>query len=107
MQTPTGQLNKRITLQYQTKSSDGMGGFTAAYADAATVWAAIWPVSANEITAANSTAMVVSHRIRVRYRSVLKSSWRVKFGLRYFAIVSIINPNEGNEYLDLMVKEAA
>lgn len=102
-----GDLNKRITLQYQTKVSDGMGGFTTAWTDAATIWAAIWPTSANEVVQANSLSMVISHRIRIRYRSVLKSSWRIKFGDKFYAIVSIINPNMSNEYLDLMVKEAA
>jgi SPP1 family predicted phage head-tail adaptor len=102
-----GDLNKRITLQYQTKVPDGMGKFIISWVDADTIWAAIWPVSANEIIAANTISMVVSHRIRIRYRSILKSSWRVKFGNRYFAIVSIINKNEKNELLDLMCKEAA
>jgi SPP1 family predicted phage head-tail adaptor len=102
-----GDLKKRITFQYQTKVADGMGGFTVSYVDACTVYAAIWPVSASEVVQANSAAMVVSHRIRMRYRSVLKASWRVKFGERYFNIVSIINPNTENKMLDLMVKEAA
>jgi len=70
------------------------------------IWAALWPVSAGEVTAANATVMVVSHRIRIRYRSVMRAGWRVKFGNRYFNIVSILNPNEANEWLDLMVKEA-
>jgi len=83
-----------------------MGGFTDTWTDAATIWAAIWPTSAKEIIAANATTMVVSHRIRIRYRSVLQAVWRIKFGNRYFAIVSIINQNEANEYLDLMCKEA-
>jgi SPP1 family predicted phage head-tail adaptor len=102
-----GDLNKRIELQYQTRVSDGMGGFMTAWTDACTIFGAIWPISASEITAMNSTTMVVSHRIRIRYRSVIKASWRIKFGLRYFNIVSIINPNEKNQMLDLMVKEAA
>ena len=102
-----GLLNKRITIQQQTKVSDSMGGFTITWSDVATVWAAIWPVSANEQTQAQSTAMVISHRIRIRYRSVIRASWRVQFDNRYFNIVSIVNPNEANEYLDLMVKEAA
>lgn len=106
--TSASDLNKRITLQYQTKTADGMGGpAVVTWNDAATIWAAIWPVSANETVAANATSMVISHRIRIRYRSVLKASWRVKFGNRYFAIVSIINPNEAGEFLDLMTKEAA
>lgn len=100
-------LNKRITLQYKTIVPDGMGGFTNSWNDAGTVWAALWPTSAKEIIQANSTAMVVSHRIRIRYRRDVKGSWRVKFGTRYFAIIAITNPNEKNEFLDLMCKEAA
>lgn len=102
-----GDLRHRITFQYQTKVADGMGGFATTWTDAATVWAALWPTSANEVIAANATSMVVSHRIRIRYRSVLKASWRIKFGNRYFSIVGIINPNEKGELLDLMCKEAA
>jgi len=105
--TGAGALNKRITLQYTVKTPDGMGGWTVSYVDHATIWAAIWPTSANEIITANATSMVVSHRIRIRHRSVLKAAWRIKFGNRYFAIVSIINPNEAGEWLDIMCKEAA
>lgn len=101
-----GDLNKQVTLQYKTKIPDGMGTFVDTWVDTATVWAAIWPISANEIVAANVTSMVVSHRIRIRFRLVLKSSWKIKFGNRYFAIVSIINPNESNKFLDIMAKEA-
>lgn len=102
-----GDLNKRITWQYQTKVSDNMGGWITTWTDACTVWCAIWPTSANEIIAANAVSMVVSHRIRIRYRSVFKSSWRGKFGNRFFAIVGITNPSESNKFLDVMCKEAA
>ena len=103
----TGDLNKRITWQYKTKVSDGLGGFMDTWVDACTTWAAIWPVSVKEIIAANATSMVISHRIRIRYRSTFKSSWRGKFGNRFFSIVGITNPNEANEYLDVLCKEAA
>lgn len=102
-----GDLNKRITLQYQTKVPDSMGGFTATWTDAGTIWASIWPVSANEQIQANATNMIVSHRIRIRYRSVLKGSWRIKFGNRYFAVVSIVNPSEKNQMLEVLCKEAS
>jgi SPP1 family predicted phage head-tail adaptor len=107
MTTAAGDLNKRITWQYKTKISDGMGGFTDTYVDACTVWCAILPTSANEIVAANATSMVVSHQIRIRYRSVFKPSWRGKFGNRYFSIVGITNPNESCEWLDILCKEAS
>ena len=107
MSSKIGSLNKRITLQHQTKVSDSMGGFTVTWSDAATVWAGIWPVSANEQVQAQATVMTISHRIRIRYRSAFKSSYRIKFGTRYFAIVSVINQNEKNEWLDILAKESA
>jgi SPP1 family predicted phage head-tail adaptor len=105
--TSPDELNKRIDIQAATKVSDGMGGYSSTFITLATVWAAIWPTSANEITAANATSMVVSHRIRIRWRSVLKASYRLKFENRYFSIVGITCPNEGREWLDLLCKEAA
>ena len=101
-----GDLNKRVTIQYTTKVSDGMGHFTETWIDACTVFAAIWPNSAKEMVQSMQTDMVTSHRIRIRYRSVLRPSWRIKFGLRYFNIISILNPNEKNEYLDIMARES-
>jgi len=101
-----GSLNKRVTLQYSTKVSNEMGGFVTSWVDAATIWAAIWPVSAAETVQSMQPTMTISHRVRIRYRSVLRANWRIKFGLRYFNIVSVINPNEKNEMLDLMCKES-
>lgn len=101
-----GDLNKRITLQYSTRVGDGMGGFTLSWVDAATIFAAIWPLSAKEQVQNQSMTMTITGRIRIRYRSVLRPSWRIRFGNRYYNIMSIINVNERNEYLDLMVKEA-
>ena len=105
--TSPDELNKRIEIQAPTKMPDGMGGWLVVFVTTATVWAAIWPTSANEITAANATSMVVSHRIRIRYRSVMKAAWRIKFGNRYFSIVGITSPNEGRDWQDIMCKEAA
>ena len=88
-----------------------MGGFSTIWKSmlpaGTTIAAAIWDISASEQVAAMATVMTISCRIRIRYRPVLKSSWRIKEGNRYYAIVSIINPNRDNRYLDIMVKEAA
>lgn len=100
-----GNLNKRITLQYVTQTADGMGGFSETWADDAEVWAAIWPKSASEQIQSMQAVMTISHRIRIRYRSTLKPSWRINFGTRYFNIIEIINPNERGEWSDIMCKE--
>lgn len=101
-----GDLDKRITLQSKVQTSDSMGGFVETWVDEATIWAAIWPVSASETIQAAQMVMTISHRIRIRYHSTIKPSWRINFGTRFFAIVSIINPSESNKYLDLLAKEA-
>ena len=102
-----GSLNKIITLQYQTRVADGYGGFQITWNDAATIFAAIWPVSASEQIQANAPTMVVSHRIRIRYRRDIRASWRIKYGEKYYGIVSITNQDMANRYLDILAKETA
>ncbi|PKN20889.1 MAG: head-tail adaptor protein [Deltaproteobacteria bacterium HGW-Deltaproteobacteria-6] len=104
----SGDLNKLIDIQAQTKASDSMGGFTTTWTTlAANVAAAIWDATSNERNQANATTLIITHRVRIRYRSIFRSAWRLKFGNRYFSIVSVVNPGEKNEYLDLFCKEAA
>ncbi len=108
-----GDLNKRITIQYKVKTADGMGGFDIVWTDLMTIWAAIWPVSAKELVRSMLPSMEITHRIRVRHqRTEIKAQYRIKFtdtvkGDRYFNIISIINPNEKHEWLDIIAKEAA
>lgn len=105
--TSPSELNKRVTLQHPTKAPDGMGGFTVTWTDAATVWAAVWPVGASEIIQQDKATMTATHRIRIRFRSVLKSGWRVAYAGRYFNIVAIVDPNMDHRWLDILCREAA
>lgn len=103
-----GDLNKRIDIEAPSRTPDGMGGFSISYISIDTsVAAAIWPISAAEQIRANSPTMICTHRIRIRFRRVFKASWKLKYGNRYFNIVSIINPGNESRWLDIMVKEAA
>lgn len=102
-----GDLRHRISIEAPTDTADGMGGQTRTWASVAeNVPAAIWPTSANETIQAAQQTMTVTHRIRIRWRSGILSSYRVKFGERYFAIVSLITPNEVHRVIDMLVKEA-
>jgi SPP1 family predicted phage head-tail adaptor len=102
-----GDLNKRIEIQGITRTPDGLGGFTNVFATLYTVDAAIWDATSNERNTASATTLVISHRIRIRYKSGFKATYRIKFGLRYFNIVSVVNPAEANRWLDIWAKEAA
>ena len=101
-----GTLNKRITLQYATKVSDSMGSFTETWVDAATVWAKAWTVSSSEMTADMQVSMIRIQKFKIRYRRVLRPSWRVKYGTAYYNIISI-DPDEKNAFIYLTVEEAA
>lgn len=101
-----GELNQRITLQYATKTSDPAGGSTKSWVDYATIWAKAWTVSSGESTEAKQTTLTRIQKFKIRYRSVLKGDWRVKFGTRYFAIHSI-DPDDKREFIYLTCKENA
>lgn len=100
-----GDLRHRITIQERVKVSDNMGSYTIVYSDVVSVWAALWPVSAKEQISSDKIEMSTIRRIRIRYYSDLDSSMRIEFGTRHFNIVSIINPDEKNEMLDLICEE--
>jgi SPP1 family predicted phage head-tail adaptor len=51
------------------------------------------------------TTSEISHKIRIRYLASVTPKLRIKFGTRYFDIVSVINPDERNEYLEMMCRE--
>ena len=99
-----GSLNKRVLIQAPTKVPDGMGNFTVTFVDQVTVSAAIWGISAKEQIASMGVVLTMSHRIRIRYRSDIKSDWRLKYRNDYFNIVSLINPDMSNKILDIIVK---
>ncbi len=97
-----GDLNKRITIQYPTKVGD-----VTSWTDGPTIWAAIWPVSASEVVQANASVMVISHRIRIRYRSVMKANFRIVYAGRNFNVVSIIDVGMNQRWMDILCKEAS
>jgi len=87
-----GDKNKRVDIEAPTQVPDGMGGFQVAFTTiASSVAASIWPVSAAEIIAANAPGMVITHRIRMRFRKDIKSNWRLRYHNTYFNITAIID----------------
>lgn len=104
-----GRLNKRIELQLNTEETEtfanSLGGITTTWATATTVWASIRPLSAKESFMAQQAQSDADMEIRIRYYSSLTTHYRVKYGTRYFQILSILNTNERNEEQVLVCKE--
>ena len=103
---PCGDLRERITLQYASKASDGMGASnTLTWSDYATVWAKAWTVSNNEDVNNQKTGLTRIQKFKIRYRSVMKANWRIKWGVRYFNITAV-DPDDNREFIFLTCKEA-
>lgn len=102
-------FKKRITLQSETKTADGMGGFTSAWKDEATVWAKKTTHRSDEAIQAMQITGIAIHNFRIRYREDIKSSWRIKEDDKYMNIVG--PPIEiwgiGSRWLDITAKETA
>ena len=101
----SGELKQSIELQSQVRTPDGSGEVATSWLTVATVWAALWPLKGTETLEGGRTVASLTHQIRIRYRNGVRPSMRIKFGSKYFNIVSIINPQTDFKALDLMAKE--
>ena len=104
-----GKMRHRITFQAfggkQDSTGDPLQEDDDNWADVATVWASIDPISGREFYAAEQSQSEVSHKVRCRYRSGLTTAMRIKYGQRKFDIISIIDWEERHESLLIMCKE--
>lgn len=100
-----GRLKHRITIQGPSSSINAQGGKIKGWSDIETVWASVEPLTGREFFENHQMESEISTRIIIRYRGGLNTHMRVKFGNKYYKIVSIINPQEKNEGLELMALE--
>jgi SPP1 family predicted phage head-tail adaptor len=98
-------LNKRITLQAPTRVSDPAGGEIVTWADMATVWAKKTTHRSDEAVQAMATSGYAVHNFRIRYRTGIRSDWRIKEGEMNLIGPPIERVESGLRYLDLTVKE--
>ncbi|MFZ5816298.1 MAG: phage head closure protein [Bacillota bacterium] len=103
--TTAGKLRHRVTLQDNQAPRDSYGAEADNWVDVATVWASVEPLRGREFFAAQQVNSEVSARVRIRYRAGVNSAMRVRFGDRIFDIISVIDPEERHQELQLMVRE--
>lgn len=98
-------LNKRVTIQNVTRLEDGQGGFTETWTDAGTVWASLEPYKGWERYQANQVATPITHRIVMRYTSILTTESHLVYGDRYFGVKEALKRNEEKRFLDIRAVE--
>ena len=97
-----GQLNKRITIQSRTVTTAADGSQTEAWTDDATVWVQFMQATSREFMAAQQVNGNITHVLKMRYRSGVTASHRLKFETR---ILNIEGPpiNVGEGGVELIV----
>ena len=100
-----GNLRHSIIFQQLTVANDTWGHSTETWTDQVNAYAAIWPLRGVERMEGMKLDNELTHKIRIRYRAGLHPKMRIKFGERYFNILSIINPDERDIYLEIMATE--
>ena len=100
-----GKLRHRVSIQSLSETLDSYGEPTSGWATDETVWASIESVSGMEVDIGEGQAGIITHRISMRYTSNATPKKRLLFGSRVFGIVSVLNHEERNEFLELSCKE--
>jgi len=103
-----GRLRARVELQTAAQTPTASGQLNEAWTTTLTVWADVRPVSMWESSQSMQLQAQISHRVRVRYSSVLVTDFikgtskkRVRWGNRIFRIEGHRRRDEVGDWLDL------
>lgn len=100
-----GSLRHQITIQAKSIGTDTYGGPTETWADVATVWAAVEPLSGRELTNAQAVYAETTTKITMRYRAGVIQATRIMFGGRYYNIQAIVDTEQRHRELIIMASE--
>ena len=101
----TGQKRHRITLQTPSVTRDSHGAAVKSWADRATLWANVEPLTGKETADAAGVEAMATHRLTMRYFNGITPDWRVIFTTRVLSIESVIDVGERKRETQLMCLE--
>ena len=97
--------DKRISIEAESRVSDGAGGFTKSWAVTHSAWAYIAPVSGQERWRAQQMETPITHKIIMNYQSGITTAHRIVYDSRVFNISEVLNIEENNIMLEIMAIE--
>jgi SPP1 family predicted phage head-tail adaptor len=100
-----GRLRLRLVLEKAAATPDGAGGATLAWSAAATVFADVMPVRAEERQGGEGVSDTTLHRIVIRHRGDVSAGDRFRLGERLFAIKSVTDRDEDGRFLVCLAEE--
>jgi len=100
-----GKLRHRVTIQSPGITQNPVTGeMVNGWAEVATVWASVEPLSVREFMASAATQSEISARITIRYREGIAANMRILHRSQAYNIEGVLaDPNSGLEYLTLPV----
>jgi len=101
----SGSLQYRMEIQAPTNTVDSFGQPVTTWTTTQVRWCSINPLNDREQFYASQVRPETSHRVIFRWFDTLTHKHRLKMGSRIFDILSILNPNEGGEILQVDVVE--
>ena len=100
-----GAMRHRVTLQRTVRTPDDSGGNVVAWADVATLWAEVEPITAQEAMHLGRLAGEVTHRITLRYRDGVTTDMRLLLRGRPLDIVGVRDLREARRFLVLECRQ--
>lgn len=88
------ELRHRVKIQTLTDTADGEGGFTQAWATASTVWAAIYPMRAQQVADYKSIDVDADFLIKVRGDVSVAETQQIVYDSRTFEVLTVENAQE-------------
>jgi SPP1 family predicted phage head-tail adaptor len=98
-------LTQRVTLEAQTLTPDGGGGYAASWDAFALVWAAIEPLSGADVYGPDASEARVRYRLTIRRRSDVIAGMRVNANGRVFEIRALQDDGARSQFLTLLTEQ--
>lgn len=93
-----GQLDRRITIQTFTSSTDAFGQRNKSFSTLASVWAKVVEKSGSESEESNQIVAVKKVHFFIRHRSDLNEQMRIVYNNKTYKIESIINDESRDSF---------
>jgi len=100
-------MKRVISIQQKAKVKDSVGSWSETWSEVIKTRAAIWPVSAGEQVKNQQVENQITHKVRIRYQAGIIPEMHIVYNSRVFEIISIINVQEENRWLDLICTESS
>lgn len=96
-----GELDQRVLIERPDDHPDGRGGAVKGWAEVATVWARVRPISGRERLSAQQVEAATSYRVVIRRRTDVTAACRVIWQGKAMAVTFIGEAGSRDPWLTL------